>query len=51
MGLILTNTNLIDCVSPSSIPGASVIIEGRRIAQVLVDQPPVINVGDRVVNL
>ena len=51
MALILTNTNLIDCVSPSPIPGASVIIEGQRITQVLLDQPPVINAGDRVVDL
>ena len=51
MGLILTNTNLIDCVSASPIPGASVIIEGRRITQVLLDQPPIINTDDCVLDL
>ena len=51
MGLILTNANLIDCINPSPIPGASVIIEGRRITQILLDQPPVVNANERVIDL
>ncbi len=46
MALILTNANLIDCVNPSPIAGASVIIEGRRITQVLSAGVPTINAGD-----
>ena len=51
MALILTNANLIDCVNPSPIPGASVIIEGRRITQVLSAEVPTINAGDQVLDL
>ena len=51
MALILTNANLIDCVNPSPIPGASVIIEGRRITQVLSAGVPTINAGDQVLDL
>ena len=35
MPLVLTNTNLIDCVSPQPIPEASVTVEDGRIAEVL----------------
>ena len=51
MALILTNANLIDCVNPSPIPGASVIIEGRRITQVLSAEVPTINASDQVLDL
>ena len=35
MRLILTNCNLINCVSPAPVPQSSVTIEGDRIAEVL----------------
>lgn len=35
MTLVLTNANLIDCVNPGVVPGASVTIEGGRIVEVL----------------
>ncbi len=51
MALILTNANLIDYVNPSPIPGARVIIDGRRITQVLSAGVPTINAGDQVLDL
>jgi imidazolonepropionase-like amidohydrolase len=35
MRRVLTNATLIDCVNPRPVPGASVIIEGGRIVEVL----------------
>ena len=35
MRRVLTNATLIDCVQPRPVPGASVVIEGGRIAEVL----------------
>ncbi len=34
MSLVLTNATLIDCVDPTPVPGASVVIENGRIAQI-----------------
>ncbi len=33
MRLVLTNANLIDCVRPSPIPGASITVENGRIVK------------------
>ena len=35
MRLVLTNCNLIDCVTPAPVSQASVVIEAGRIAEVL----------------
>ena len=35
MRLVLTNCNLIDCVSPTPVPEASVVVEDGRIAEIL----------------
>jgi imidazolonepropionase-like amidohydrolase len=35
MRLVLTNANLIDCVNPASMPGASVTVEDGRIVEAL----------------
>lgn len=35
MKLVLTNANLIDCITPTPIPGASITVEDGRIVEVL----------------
>jgi hypothetical protein len=35
MTLVLTNAYLIDCVTPTSVPGASITVEEGRIVEVL----------------
>ena len=35
MRLVLTNAHLIDCLNPTPIPGASVVVEDGRIVEVL----------------
>ena len=51
MRLVLTNCNLIDCVSPVPVPQASVVVEEGRIAEVLDGHRSPDTRGARVIDL
>jgi imidazolonepropionase-like amidohydrolase len=51
MRLVLTNAHLIDCINPTPLPGASVIVEGGRIVEVLGGHRSPAGQGDEVIDL
>jgi imidazolonepropionase-like amidohydrolase len=51
MRLVLTNAQLIDCLNPTLIPGASVIVEDGRIVEVLDGHRSPASHGDEVIDV